>query len=237
MTDIAITTKIQSNPDLQLKIRVLSLAEKMNPKFKNPHIQGGYLRDIVLDATPSDCDVVFDGYVKDQPGVLESVREAEKQLGVDHYPNWEFENFNASGVSGNFFDDTIGFYSNHTDYLTLMLCDAHGKVLYGSDKTLQCLHGRIYDIRYQGLMIWMGFRDRSYFRSTAGLACRGMYLCHKLNLNVSDLARELFTHFDYNYEKLTAEEKESLVSYWNKKTKNLADVQTTLDKFGVKKLQ
>ncbi len=227
---------ILKNEDLQKKLKVLSLAEKINPKFKNPNICGGYLRDIVLGAHPSDCDVVFDGYMRDQPGILECVREAETQLNIEAYNGWEFENFNSSGVSGDMFNDTIGFYSNHTDYLTLILCDSVGNIKFGSEATIKCLQEKIYDIRYQGLMVWMGFRNRTYYRSLTGLACRGMYLCHKLNLNPSENAVALFNHFDFNYEKLTDEEKSSLLLYWNKKTKNISDIKVTLERFNIKNL-
>jgi hypothetical protein len=236
MTQKALANKILSNPDLQNKLKILSLAEKINPKFKNPNICGGYLRDLVLEASPSDCDVFFDGYMKNQHDILECVREAEKQLKIAPYTNWEFENFNVSCVTGDLYEDTIGFYSNHTDYLTLILCDTDGNVRFGSEDTISCLNAKIYDIRYQGLMVWTGFRDRTYYRSLAGLACRGMYLCHKLNLNPADSAIDLFKNFDFNYGKLTDDEKVSLLAYWNKKTRNISDIQLTLDRFNVKNL-
>jgi hypothetical protein len=236
MNKSELTQKIQGNLDLQNKLKILSLAEIINPKFKNPNICGGYLRDIVLEAKPSDCDVVFDGYMKNQPGVLECVREAEKQLNIEPYMSWEFENFNASKVTGDIYEDTIGFYSNHTDYLTLILCDTRGEVKYGSEYSIKFLNDKIYDIRYQGLMVWMGFRDRTYYRSLAGLACRGMYLCHKLSLNPAESALDLFEHFDFNYAKLSEDEKVSLLEYWNKKTGQLTNIQATLDKFNVKNL-
>lgn len=232
-----ITNKIKNHGDLQQKIKILALAEKINPKFKNPNICGGYLRDIVLEKEPSDCDVVFDGYMRNQPDILECVREAEKQLSIEPYNNWEFENYNASGVTGDIFDDTIGFYSNHTDYLTLILCDTAGHIRFGSANTIRCFNESLYDVRYQGLMVWMGFRERTYYRSLAGLACRGIYLSHKLNLNVSESAKSLFEHFDFNYEKLTEDEKTSLLGYWKKKTKNLENIQNTLNKFNVKNLK
>lgn len=237
MTEKDISKKISEHKDLQEKLSVLALAEKINPKFKNPNICGGYLRDIILEKVPSDCDVVFDGYMKNQPDILECVREAEKQLEIEPYSGWEFENFNASGVTGDAFDDTIGFYSNHTDYLTLILCDTDSNVRIGSTNTIKCFNERLYDIRYQGLMVWMGFRERTYYRSLAGLACRGIYLCRKLKLNVSESAQSLFEHFDFNYEKLTDAEKVSLLGYWKKKTKNLEDIQDTLNKFNVKNLK
>lgn len=236
MNNEALNEKLSSNTDLQNKCAILKLATKLNPAFKNPNIIGGYLRDIALDKVPSDCDVVFEGYMKDQPGILECVKEAEHELGFSPYENWEFENFKASEVTGDIFEDTIGFYSNHTDFLTLILCDINGNLRIGSDKTSQYLSEKVYDIRYQGLMVWMAARSRSYFRSLAGVACRGIYLSHKLDLNPTKEAIALFEHFDLNFEKLSAEEKTSLTSYWNKKTKSLKNMDSTLRKYKISSL-
>ena len=223
-----------NNPELLEKLEVLKLASELNPEFKTPNITGGYLRDILLGKTSSDCDVVFEGYMKNQPGVLECVKEAEKKLKYEPYDGWEFENFKVSGLSGDIFEDVIGFYSNHTDYLTLIMCDGNKNIRVGSKHTLECLENRLYDIRYQGLLVWLGFRERTYFRAMAGLGCRGMYLCHKLELNISDNAEELFVKFDANFSRLTEEERASLLGYWNKKTRNLSNIVHILDRFGVK---
>lgn len=233
----AVESKLKASAELQRRVEVLRVASKINSDFRNPNICGGFLRDTVLGEKPADCDVVFEGYTLNQPGILECVRDAESRLGYRQSPDWEFENALATGISRNIYEDVIGFYSNHTDYLTLLMYDADGKLRIGSRKTLDCLARRIYEIRYQGLLIWVSFRGRSYFRALSGLACRGLYLCHRLGLSPSPDAESVFRHFNFHFENLTDDERTSLLDFWHKKTASLPAVGSILDQYQIKCLK
>jgi hypothetical protein len=229
--------KLISNSELKKRREVLWIASLINEDFKNPNICGGFLRDIFLDEEPSDCDVVFEGIQLNQPGIVECVRDAENSLGYLHFDDWEFSNAKAEGVSGDLFDDTIGFFSHHTDYLTLLLYDTDGQLRIGSGKTPEHLATRTYDVRHQGFAIWMGFRRRGYFNTVARVATRGLYLCYRLNLNPTDSAKELFRKFEFHFSKLNLGERKSLMAYWNKKTVNLEGIGDFTSQFGVKSLK
>src|SRR5579859_3722412 len=120
LTKERIQCKLNNSPLIKPRLETLRLAEEINPKFKNPHIVGGYMRNIVLGIAPNDCDVCFQGYMLNQPGILEAIREAEMRLGVEAYPEWECENISATGYSGDLYEDIVGKYSFHTDYLTMI---------------------------------------------------------------------------------------------------------------------
>jgi hypothetical protein len=237
MTKQGLEKIFENNKDLQKRIEILKLASNLNPGFKQPHIVGGFLRDLVLDNKPSDCDVIFEGNIKNQPGILECVIEAAKTLGYEPYNDWEFENFKTWDLSDNIIEDSIGFYSNHTDYLSQITYDTEKRVSIGSDRVLYCLENRLYDVRYDGILVWVGFRGRSYFRSLAGLCVRGLYLCHKLNLSTSEASTKLFKKFDELYEKLTNKEQEDVLEQWKRKTINLSNLEVTLSKYEIKKLK
>lgn len=237
LTKEVIESKFKQHPELQRRINTLQVASEINPDFKNPHIVGGYLRDVFLGVNPSDCDVFFEGYMKDQPGILEYIREAEDKLGYPNYPGWEFENTLATGVTDNLFDNTIGYYSNHTDHLTMMVYDGQGNLRIGSSQTLHDLETRTYDVRYQGILVWTMFRGRSFYSVLAGVATRGMYLCHKLNLHPSPNSADLFKRFESHFEKLEDEDKQGKIQYWKKKTKNLPGAGVILEKYGIRSLQ
>ncbi|OGE34262.1 hypothetical protein A3A14_04390 [Candidatus Daviesbacteria bacterium RIFCSPLOWO2_01_FULL_43_38] len=236
LTEQELILKFKQHPELQKRVGILKIASEINPDFKNPHIIGGYLRDLVLGVSPSDCDVFFEGHIKYQPGIKECIRAAEDELKITHYHDWEFENTLVTGVTDNLLENTIGYYSNHTDHLTMMAYDGHGNLRIGSSRTLHDLETRTYDVRYQGMLIWTIFRDRTFYSVLAGVATRGLYLCHKLGLNPSAASEELFRRFEFHFERLEDKDKQARIRYWNKKTKNLKGVEAILEKYDVKSL-
>lgn len=236
LTKEVIELKFKQHPELQKRINTLKVASEINPDFKNPNISGGYLRDIILDVKPCDCDVFFEGYTKEQSCIVECIQAAEKQLGYSHYPDWEFDNTLATGATNDLFENTIGFYSNHTDYLSLMLYDSQGNLRIGLPQTLHDLETRTYDVRYQGVLIWTMFRDRTFDWEMAGVATRGLYLCHKLGLHPSAAAEDLFRRFEFHFRKMNDEDKKGLVGYWMNKTKGLKGIKSILNKYGVESL-
>lgn len=225
---------LSSNLELANRVKILDLATKLNPNFKNPNITGGYIRDILLGILPADCDVVFEGVSKNQPGVLETIFQASDQLDLPRYQNWEFENVKAVGTTGNLYEDTIGFFSNHTDPTTMFLYDQKGNLQYGHPDSLKNIFKKIYEIRFQGLLVWMTDRgERSYFRVLAGIATRGLYMCIKCGLKPTKESEEVFRKYDFLFNKLTSQEKESILNYWNKKTKNLTKRKVLLKKYRI----
>ncbi len=114
--------KFRAHSQLEKRTAVLRVASELQPHFRNPHIVGGYLRDITLESQSADCDVVFSGNVQNQLGILEAVRESELRLGIKPLTGWEIENIGVTGPTGNLIDDTVGFHSNHTDYLFQVEC-------------------------------------------------------------------------------------------------------------------
>lgn len=222
-----------SNDEVQKRTAVLRRASEINPEFKNPYITGGMLRDILLGEEPRDCDVVFEGIKANQEGVLEAVQEAEARLGMNPLPGWEFENTYANGTSNSIIENTIGFYSNHTDFLTLLMVNGEEELHIGDEKTLPHLESRIYDPRYQGMMVWMGLRGRTYHEVLTGDAIRGLYLTHRLNLTPSEHAEELFYKVDEHFAHLTPEQQARRRTYWAKKTADVEDVDTILKQYNV----
>jgi hypothetical protein len=229
---------LNSNPLIHQRLQTLKLAEQLNPKFESPHIVGGYLRNIALGAAPKDCDVVFQGYQREQPGILEAVREAESQLGITPYPEWEFENITATGFSDDFYENTIGKYSNHTDYLTLILMDSLGQLYIGDDRTLSDIETRTWDLRFAGVDIWVNHRavGRSYASCLTGDLIRGLYLGQLLHLNFSGIATFLLNNFDLIFNKLELSDQEGRKAFWIKKTKGDSSFQPILDRFSITSL-
>jgi hypothetical protein len=231
---------LQKHPLVEPRLVTLQLAEKLNPKFKNPHIVGGFLRNIILDCKPNDCDVSFKGYELNQPGILEAVREAEKQLKIEPYPDWEFENISVTGYSGDFYKDLVGEHSNHTDYLTVISMDTNGTLHMGDEeKVLHDLTNRIYDLRFEGVEIWAKQRGngRSYASCIAGDLTRGLYLSHTLKLTPSPIASFLMSNYDSIFSKLESEDQNARLAYWMKKTKGDPSYQEILDRFRITSLK
>ena len=48
LTEQELILKFKQHPELQKRVGILKIASEINPDFKNPHIIGGYLRDLVL---------------------------------------------------------------------------------------------------------------------------------------------------------------------------------------------
>ncbi len=226
-----------TDPEVQARVAVLKVATELNKDFHNPNITGGFLRDKLLGFEPRDCDVVFEGYQRDQPGILEAIYDAENYLGLPHSDNWECENKKATGISGHLEEDVIGFHSNHTDYLSTLMLSSDGELKIGSQRTIECIENGIYDIRHQGLMIWMAQAGRTYYRVYAGVACRGMYLCQRLGLTASAGAIEVFKRLDEFAERLTDLERESLLKFWKKKTIGIENAEEILERFGIQSLK
>lgn len=229
--------QLLDHPLVAPRLATLRKAEELNPDFRNPHIVGGFLRNIALNKQPNDCDVVFQGKELNQPGVSEAVREAEHQLGV-YYPDWEFENVSATGLSGDFYADTIGIHSWHTDYLTLILMGNEGKVLLGDEKTLQDLDERIYDLRFSGVEVWVNHRRKGhgYASCLIGDLIRCLYLCKSLDLAPSLISDFLLHHFDAIFSELTLDDQENRRGFWHKKSKGDTSYQPMLDRYNIKTL-
>lgn len=236
LTEQELVLKFKQHKELQQRAEILKVASQINPDFKNPNIAGGYLRDVALGESPSDCDVFFEGKMKDQPGIIECIRAAEDELGYPNYSDWEFENTLATGLTDNLFENTIGYYSNHTDHLTMMAYDCKGNLRIGSSQTLHDLETRTYDVRYKGMLIWATSRDRTFYSILAGVATRGMYLCHKLGLHPSTASEDLFRRFEFHFQMLSDEDRQGRVNYWLKKTKNLTGTRAILEKYGIASL-
>ncbi|OGC50327.1 hypothetical protein A2716_03905 [candidate division WWE3 bacterium RIFCSPHIGHO2_01_FULL_40_23] len=239
LTKAQLQSNLNKNPMVLRRLRTLKLAEGINPKFRTPHIVGGYLRNILLGHEPKDCDVVFQGYQLNQPGILEAVREAERRLKIDSYPNWDFENVLATGVTNDFYENTIGRYSHHTDYLTLLLIDTSGTLYLGDNKTLSGLEGRTFDLRFPGVEIWVNHRakGKSYVYCLIGDLIRGLYLGQLLNLKYSLIAEFLLSYFDVFFKSLSPEDQQTRQAFWMKKTGCDPKYQHILDRFGVKSLK
>jgi hypothetical protein len=223
---------IASNEIVQQRTAVMRKAGEINPDFKNAYIHGGMLRDVLLREHPRDCDVVFEGSSMNQPGIFESLQEAEVQLGMDHLPGWELENTFAHGPSKSIVENTIGLYSNHTDFLTLFMYN-HNEFHIGDSKTLSHIETKTYDPRFVGEMTWVGLRGRTYFDVLAGASLRGLYLISRLGLNPSEDAEKLFRLTDENFSHLTPEQQERRRDYWIKKTEGVTGANQILEQYGV----
>ncbi len=230
--------KLTTHPLVVPRLQTLKLAEQINPEFRTPHILGGFLRNVVLDREPNDCDVAFQGYQLNQPGITEAVREAETRLGIEPYPEWDFENAMATGLSTDFYENTIGSFSNHTDYLTGLMMDVKGKLFITEAKTLQDLETRVYDFRFAGIESWANHRGqgRSYASCIVGDLTRGLYLCETLDLTPSPIVVYLLQHYDKLLAELTPADQEARKAYWFKKTKGQRRYQRILDRFNITSL-
>lgn len=240
LTRQKVERKLKSHPWVKPRLATLALAQKINPKFKNPHIVGGYLRDTILGHKPHDCDVIFEGYQLNQPGTLEAVQKAEERLGIKPYPNWEFENISATGFSGNLHDDAVGKYSFHTDFLTMLIMDPKGKLSIGhEEKTLHDLEKRIYDLNFPGISMWANHRGagRSYASCITGDLIRGLYLTQSLKLHPSEIVTFLWSHFDTIFSSLNKEDQQARINYWKRKTKGDPSYNSILKRFKITALK
>lgn len=240
LTKKGVETRLRNNEGVKARVATLRLAERINPKFQNPHVVGGYLRNTILGAEPNDCDVIFQGFQLNQPGITEAVYSAEEKLGIEHYPNWEFENISATGYSGDLYEDVIGKYAFHTDYLTMILMDTKSNLYIGEvEKTLHDFENRVYDLRFCGVEMWANHRakGRSYASCLIGDLTRGMYLCQSLNLTPSPIAEFLMSNYDSLFSKLDEENQEARRRYWLRKTKGERIYQKILDRFGITSLK
>lgn len=232
--------ELRNNPDVDQRTSTLKLAQEINPQFCDPHIVGGYLRNILLGCKPNDCDVVFKGTQLNQPGVLEAVQEAEAKLGIPPYLDWEFENITATGYSKDLYSDVLGRYSFHTDYLTMVLMDTNQILYIGEEeKTLTNYEQRIYDLHFQGIMMWVTHRakGRSYQSCLVGDLIRCLYLCQGLNLTPSPVCELLVSNFDTLFQELNTEDQKSRLSFWLKKTKGNPAFNQILDKYAIYSLR
>lgn len=238
LTKKQLEERLNKNPLVGNRLETLRLAEKINPDFHSPHIIGGFLRNISLGVKPNDCDVVFQGNQLNQPGIVEAVREAEKQLRIEPYPDWDFENAMATGQSDNFFENTVGKNSNHTDYITNLMVGLNGVLYLGDEKTLSDIENRTYDFRFSGIEVWASHRGkgRSYTSCIVGDLTRGLYLCTILTLTPSAIVSFLMSNYDVFFKKLDLEDQENRRSFWLKKTKGNIVYQNILDRFGIKSL-
>jgi hypothetical protein len=235
LTEKLLEDRLKSNPLVIDRLKTLRLAAEINPDFKDPHILGGYLRNIALGSGPKDCDVSFKGYIQNQPGILEAVMEAERRLGVKNENGWDFENALATELSTDFYEIILGKYSNHTDYLTMLAMDTNGNLYTGGEKTITDLDNRVYDLRFEGVEIWANYRGRgrSYTSCIVGDLTRGLYFGQLLELNHSRVATFLTQSFDHFFNQLESEDQKARISFWLKKTNGDASYKPILDKFGV----
>jgi hypothetical protein len=235
LTEKILETKLNSNPLIIDRLKTLKLAEEINPDFKDPHILGGYLRNIALDANPRDCDVSFKGYQPNQPGVLEAVLEAEKRLGIRNENGWDFENAYATNLSKDFYEIILGKYSNHTDYLTMLAMDTKGILYTGGEKTIHDIDNRVFDLRFEGVEIWANYRGqgRSYASCIIGDLTRGLYFGQLLDLQHSAIATLLTQNYNHIFNALNLDDQQARVNFWLNKTKGDVVYKPILDKFGV----
>jgi len=238
LTKDELEKRLNTHPLVVPRLKTLARAEKINPDFRGPCISGGFLRNVALGKEPNDCDVVFRGTQAEQPGIVEAVRQAEKELNIEPWPDWDFENVLATGQSKDFLENLIGKFANHTDYLTMLLMDTTGKLYLGDEKTLFDIENRIFDLRFSGIEIWANHRGkgRTYASCLMGDLIRAFYLCTYLDLTPSPIAAFLMSNFDHFFENTTKEDQESRKAFWQKKTKGDPKYQSILDKFGVKSL-
>lgn len=231
--------KLNANPLVVARLETLKEAEKINPDFKSPHIMGGFLRNIALDLEPNDCDVVFKGTRLNQEGITESVKEAERRLKIPPYPDWDFENILATGMSDDFYENAVGKLSNHTDYLTVLLMDVDGKLYLGEDKTLTDIENKVYDLRFSGIEIWAQHRGkgRSYLSCLVGDLTRGLYLCKSLNLTPSAIVTFLLGNYDHFFSQLSPDDQKGRMDYWLRKTKADPKFQEILTHYGISSLK
>jgi len=222
---------------LAQRLAILQRVTELEPRFQTPYIAGGYLRDIVLQETPSDCDVLFVDPTSKQTlpeWVLKVVRAAEAEIGFGPFTDWEFWNMDATKVSGNIVADVIGFYSHHTDYLAQLMCSSAGEILIGSpEKTLADLSNRIYDVRYQGLLVRAALHERSYHSVLAVTGLRGLYLCYRIHLSPSPAAKELFQQLPALLASLSTEEKTALLNWYQGKTSSYPKLTNILKEYGI----
>jgi hypothetical protein len=228
---------LNTHPLVEPRLRTLALAAELNPDFKTPHIQGGYLRNIALDVEPNDCDVFFAGTQRNQPGVIEAVKKAEAILGLD-YDKWEFENLTATGVSGDFLADSVGQHGPYTDHASTLIMSSDGELKIGGPETLNNLANRIYDLRLTGIEVWATHRGqgRSYASCILGDLIRALYLCHDLNLTPSPCTADFLNRFDSLFRNLEAADQQSRINFWLKKTKGDPSYRPTLSKFNITSL-
>ncbi|MEN9389857.1 MAG: hypothetical protein RLY61_941 [Candidatus Parcubacteria bacterium] len=235
LTEKILETNLNCNQLIIDRLKTLSLAAEINPDFKDPHIHGGYLRNIALGKDPKDCDVTFKGYTQNQPGILESVIEAEKRLGVKNENGWDFENAYATELSSDFYEIILGKFSHHTDYLTMLAMDTSGNLYTGGKKTISDLDRRVFDLRFEGVEIWASYRGkgRSYASCIVGDLTRGLYFGQLLGLNHSTTAAFLTQNFDHFFNSLESEDQKARINFWLKKTNGDTSYKPILDKFGV----
>jgi hypothetical protein len=227
---------LATHPLVQPRLETLRLAEEINPAFHKPHIMGGYLRNIVLGKEPKDCDVFFQGQQLNQPGIIEAVREAEQRLGIEPFPEWDFENLLATGPSDDFYANAIGIHAMHTDYLTILLMDSHGHLYIGDEeKSLSDFTNRVYDLRFLGIEVWANHRGqgRSYGSCLIGDLTRAIYLAKVLDLSHSAIVNYLLRNFDTFFNQLDENDQTARSMYWEKKSGRDSSYQPMLDFYGI----
>lgn len=227
--------RLAAHPLIQPRLTTLRLAAQLNPDFGNPHIVGGYLRNILLGVAPRDCDVVFEGYMRNQPGVLEAVQEAEQSLGIEPFGDWEFENSKATGFSGDILADNIGKYAYHTDYLTRLMMNVNAELIVADPKTLEHIEERIYEIYLPGIEMWATHRGngRSYASCIAGDLIRALYFVRSINVSLSSHVEFLLQHYDEIFSGLSSDDQASRIKFWRKKTNADPGYRPLLDTYGI----
>jgi hypothetical protein len=226
---------LATHPLVKPRLATLRKAAELNKDFCNPHIVGGYLRNVLLGVAPRDCDVVFEGHMLDQPGILEAVQEAERLLDIEPFSDWEFENSKATGFSGDIIADNIGEYTYHTDYLTRLMMNTNAELIVVDPKTLEHIEKRIYEIYLPGVEMWATHRGngRSYASCIAGDLIRALYFAHSINVSLSRHVEFLLKHYDEIFSGLSPDDQASRIKFWRKKTGGNPSYKRILDRYNI----
>lgn len=169
MTNIINATKILVTPDNEAKIDELTydlqLLKKGVTQLDQIVIRGGCVLDVLHNLEPNDIDLFYS--IKENGKYVtecrcDIIRSLMKHLPFKYFSqkNIDLENSYEKEPMFGPIERTVGLFSFHSDYNSMLALDEEGQIWTNTD-TLKYIKDGIYEVNYAGFLPWAYFPQKN----------------------------------------------------------------------------
>lgn len=178
----------EKNKNVVDKIAVdLSLIKRKLPEIERIIVRGGCVFDVIHNFEPNDIDLFY--AIKEEGTFITECRCKMIRKIIETVPfryfdigRIDLENSFEKEPAFEPIERTVGFFSFHTDYTSMLALDENGDIWTNTDALEFILKG-IYEVRYEGFVPWAYFpnkNDNHHYYS---------FFCYKLIRGVAHIAK------------------------------------------------
>jgi hypothetical protein len=155
--------------------REIAKIKQLIPEVDVCVVRGGAVLDTILGLQFDDIDIFYNLKQFDGSCQCQRIKKLVLENGIfsDFHGNVDFENSQEKQPGRDPITQTVGFFSYHTENISMLCIDQHGR-LWSNPEAVRDIRSKVYEMRFEGLVMWRSFPKVKDSETLYGLLCRNI---------------------------------------------------------------